>query len=152
MAVSPLLTRFSNDTSKEEAGVWTDFGDGIRVKIRRIRSKKSQDVRKELDQPHVGDIRRGALPDNIAEDLLLKQTAAGVIADWEGIDFGNHAKDFDLPEGSIPYTPENAYKVLKALPELRDEILQVSMSAESFRKVFLEDQVIANLSTTSDGT
>ncbi len=121
--------------------MWTDFGDGIRVKIRRIRSKKSIAVRKELDLPFSGELRRGQLDEGVAEDLLVKQVAAGVIADWEGIDLG---------EGNLPYTPDNAYKVLKTLPEFRDEILQVSMNAESFRKQF-DEGLVANLSNTSAG-
>ena len=127
------------------------MGDGIRVKIRRIRSKKSIEVRRELDKPHANEIRRGTLSDDASTDLLVKQVAAGIIADWEGIDLGHLARANDLPEGDIPYTADNAYRVLKLLPEFRDEILQVSMSAESYRKNFLEEPVIENLSPTSDG-
>ena len=138
MAVSKLLARFSTDTDAEEMGRWVDFGDGIRIRIRRIRSQKSIEVRKELDKPYANDLRRGALADSVAEDLLIKQVAAGVISAWEGIDIG---------DGDLPYTPDNAYKVLKLLPDLRDEILQVSMSAESFRKHF-DDGVVENLSAS----
>jgi hypothetical protein len=128
---SKLFNRFSTDQNREEQGVWVDFGDGIRIRIRRIRSKKSADVRKELEKPLVDQIRRGPLPEAEAEDLLVRQIAYGVIVDWEGVDLGDGVV--------VPYTRENAVKLLKALPELRDAILQISVDADSYRLKVDED-------------
>lgn len=126
MATSKLFARFSTDDNKEEAGVWCDFGDGIRVKIRRIRSRKSQEVRKDLERPYQDQVRRGPLPEKLAEELLVNQLANGIISDWEGVDVGDGVE--------VPYTAANAVTVLTALPELRDEILRISMDADNFRK------------------
>jgi len=125
MSNSKLWQRFATNEDIEENGVWVNFGDGIRVKVRRLKSRKSQEVRKELDKPFTNEIRRGSLDTKTAEDLLVKQIASGVIADWEGVD--------DEDGAPLPYTGANAYRVLKALPEFRDEIFAVSVSSENFK-------------------
>lgn len=125
MATSKLFARFKTDENREEGGVWVDFGDDVRIKVRRLRSRKSLDVRKELEKPFADQIRRGPLGDKVAEDLLLQQMSQGIIADWEGVDLGDGIL--------VPYTPTNAFKLLKELPELRDSILQISADADSYR-------------------
>jgi hypothetical protein len=142
MATSKLFARFKTDENKEEGGVWVDFGDGVKIKVRRLRSRKSLEVRKDLDKPFADQIRRGPLDDKVAEDLLIQQIAQGIIADWEGVDLG----DGEI----VPYTAGNAYTLMKALPELRDSILQVSADAESYRAKVDEDTE-KNLPNTSAG-
>lgn len=143
MTASTLMKKFAIDSDKEEGGAWTDFGDGIRVKIRRIKSKKSLDVRKELEKPYAADIRRGPLANDAAEGILNKQIAQAIVADWEGV---------QLEEGvDLPCTPANVMTVITALTEFRDAILAVSIDADSYRKQFLEDAVVANLPNTSAG-
>jgi hypothetical protein len=139
---SKLYSRFSTDQNKEEAGVWVDFGDGVRIRIRRLNSRRSQEVRNELNRPHADTIRRGPLPSDVAEELMLRQIARGIISDWEGVDLGDGV--------SVPYTGENAYKLLKDLPEIRDHILQVSSEADNFRAKVDEDTE-KNLPPISDG-
>lgn len=143
MALSKLAQRFTTDENKEEAGVLVDFGDGLKIRVRRFKSKKSQDVRKELEKPFVDQIRRGPLSDAVAEEMLIKQIATGIIADWEGMEWPTDGV-------SLPYTAKNAYDVLKALPELRDQILQVSIDAENYR-VKVQEEAKENLSDTSAG-
>jgi hypothetical protein len=122
---SKLYARFQMDEDREEAGVWVDFGDGIRVKVRRLKSRASQDARKELDKPFTNEIRRGNLASEVAEDLLVKQIAKGVIADWSGVD--------DKDGKPLTYSPEAAYELLKALPEFRDEIFAISVDRDAFK-------------------
>ena len=130
-AKSKLFAKFATDQDKEETGVWVDFGDDLKVKVRRLRSRKSIEVRKELDKPHVNEIRRGVMSPDVAEELLMRQVAGGVIADWKGVE--------DEDGTVLPYTPDNAYKLLKALPEFRDAIFQVSMDADAFKASDTED-------------
>ena len=125
MTKSSLFSKFAMDNDKEEAGVWVNFGDGIRFKVRRLKSRKSQEVRKELDKPFTTEIRRGALPDDVAQDLLVRQIAGGVVAAWEGVT--------DEQGNDVAYTPDNAYAILKKLPELVDELLGLSLNKDSFK-------------------
>lgn len=137
-----LLNRYSTDVNLEENGVWVDFGDGIRIRVRRIRSKKSLEVRKELERPYTSDIRKGPLPESTMETLLLQQMAHALVVDWEGI--------VDDNEQPIPCTPDNITEVMAVLTDLRDEVLQVSISADSYR-TRLDEEALTNLMTTSAG-
>lgn len=148
MAVSKkLLSRFSTDLDMEENGAWVDFGeheDGtkIRVKVRRIRSKKSQDVRKELEKPLLSKIRSGTVTDKEMEDLVYKQSAYALVADWEGI-----LDDNDQP---IPCTPANILEVFAELTDIRDVVIQKATEADTFR-VQYETETLENLPDTSAG-
>lgn len=125
MSKSKLFAKFATDTNREEAGTWVDFGDGVKFRIRRFKSKASLDARKELDKPFTDELRRGKLDDRIAEDLLIKQMAYGVLADWQGV---------EAEDGTpLEFNRDNAYKILKALPDLRDEIFGIALDRESFK-------------------
>lgn len=123
---SALFAKFATDSDREEAGIWVNFGEGIKVKVRRLKSRKSQEYRKELDKPYTNEIRRGALDDKTAEDLLIRQIGGGVVADWSGVE--------DEDGTPLPYTAENAIRLLRLLPEFRDAIFAVSVDADAFKK------------------
>jgi hypothetical protein len=135
-SLSKMAKRFGTDEDREEAGVWCDFGEGMRVKIRRMSSRKVQDVQRELNKPHTAQLRIGPLPDAVAEDMMYRVIATGIIADWEGID--NDAGEV------LPYTAANALTVVKKFKEFRDNILQISANADAYR-VKVEEAGEANL-------
>lgn len=132
-AKKSIFEKFKTDETMEETGVWANFGDGIRIKIRRLKSKKSLDARRELDKPIANEIRRGTLSAEEQKDLAIKQVAYGVIADWEGVT--------NVDGEDIVYTAKNAYELLKALPELADLIIGISVEADNYREQVVADAV-----------
>jgi hypothetical protein len=126
-----MFARFATDASREEEGVWVDFGDGIEVKVRRLSSKISRDVRKRLEKPHAEAIRRGPLPESLAEDILNRQLAEAIISDWKGVDDDNGQP--------LACTVENKIAILKALPEFRDEIVSISIERDNYKAALNED-------------
>ena len=134
-----LAAQFGTDKDKEEQGVWIPLADKIRVKIRRFKSKASQDARTEFQKPYIAMIRRDSLSEEVSVEILEKQMAKAIIVDWEGItdDAGN----------DIPCTYENKLAILKALPDFRDEIAALAIARDSFKA---EDDADAekNLPTT----
>lgn len=125
MAKSALYARFKTNENTEEAGVWVNFGDDVRVRVRRLKSRASQAARAELDKPFAPEIRRGTMPEDKLKELAIKQVARGVIAEWEGVT--------DADGNALPYTPENAFKVLTDLPEFAEAIIEISMNAENYK-------------------
>ena len=131
-----LNARFAMDSDREEQGVWVNFGGGdphaeppvpdIKVQIRRFKSKASAAARAELERPYVAEMRRGPLPQEVAEEILLRQLARGVIVNWSGIQDDNKQE--------IPYSPETAYQFVKTLPEFRDDIFNVSVERDVYKK------------------
>lgn len=140
-----LDAKFRMDTDKEEQGIWVDFGEGVRFRIRRFKSAKSVAVRKELDKPHADMIRRGTVSQDVAEELLNRHIAAGIVVDWEGV---NETTE-DGSQRPIPYSAETAYRLLKELPELREELLTVTVERDAFRAKVDEDAVKNSLATSA---
>lgn len=136
---SALFKRYKTDSNLEEDGVWEFFGDGVRVKIRRFSSQFSRNTRKKLEKPHADAIRRNSVPESVLEDILDKQIAWGVIADWEGVsdDEGN----------PLAATDQNKLAIIKALPEFRDEVFAFAIGRDNFKQ-FTDEDTEKNSSTS----
>src|ERR1043166_2259135 len=80
-----FFDRYSTDKVAEEEGQWVDFGDGIKVQLRRLNCKKSRDVRRRLEKPYAKQFRGQDIPDEIQERMLNAQLAKAVIVGWEGV-------------------------------------------------------------------
>lgn len=122
-----LRKQFKTDKDKEENGIWVDFENGIRIRVRRLSSQASLNARKEAEKPYVVKVRSGKISDEIAEEIAIQQLARGVIADWEGIT--------DENDEAVPYTPDAAYEILKDddLKEFRAELIQISLDRDTFK-------------------
>lgn len=128
MKSNSLKKVFATDKVKTDQGIWVDFDDGISIRIRRISSKPVQDKNEELNAPYSNNVRRGKLPDSVAEDNLIKLIAGGIISDWKGI--------LDDKGKEIPYSPENAYEIIKDedLADFRLEVLNISQDRALYKK------------------
>jgi hypothetical protein len=129
-----FLDRYNTDRSLEEEGVWVDFGDGVKVQVRRLTSKKSREFRRKLEKPYSAQFRNREMPDSLQEELLNKQVAGVVIVDWEGVP----NPEIELKEGEtpkpFPFSVENALKVCEKFPDFRDDILIAAMELTTFEK------------------
>lgn len=126
LAKTNIAASFAFDLNKAENGVWMPLTLDIKVKVRRFKSRVSQDARNKFMQPYAQVARRGQeLPENITNEVLNKQLAAGVIVDWKGI--------VDADGNEIACTFDNALELLTQLPDFRDAIFQLSIDAEAFK-------------------
>lgn len=124
-ANSNLAAIFAIDTGKAENGAWFDVTDEIKVKVRRYKSKASQDARTEFMKPYAQMARRGQeLPEHIATEVLNNQIAKGVLVDWKGVKAG---------DAEIPATFENKVAILASLPEFRDAVFAYSVEMDAFK-------------------
>lgn len=129
-----FLDRYSTSKDLEEEGVFVDYGDGLKVKLRRLNSVKSRDIRRKLEKPYVKQFRGQDMPDSIQEQLLNNQIAKAIVVDWEGV------PNPDSPEEMLPCTEENVMLMITRFPDFRDDILAASMERATFQK---EDQKAA---------
>lgn len=138
-----LAKQFKTDETREEQGIWVDFEGGVSIRIRRLSSQASIDARTEASKPYTTQIRRGALPDDVAEKIAIQQLARGVIADWKGITKrvedadGNPIKGEDgkVQWEDVPYSVDAAVTILSDpdLEEFRGEIFQISMNRDAYK-------------------
>lgn len=120
-----ITKALATDDKKQEQGVWVPIGE-FKFLVRRFKSKFVQDARTEIWKPFVAILRRQQeLPEAQSIELLNKLIARAVIANWEGI------KDNDGVE--FPCTYENRLALIKALPDLRDDIISYASDRDAFK-------------------
>lgn len=129
-----FFSRYSTDKTAEEDGQWVNYGDGLEVKIRRLNSAKSKEVRRRLEKPYVKQFRGADIPDSIQEMLLNQQLAKAIVVDWKGV------PDPENPDKPLACTEENILSMIQQFPDFRDDILTASMERATFQR---EDQKAA---------
>lgn len=136
MAIKTSLQRHNAiDTSKEETGVWHEFAGDIKLRIRRLSSKISQNARKEAEKPYAAQLRLKETPQEVYDSILVQQIAHGVIADWTGV--------IDDEGKELPYSPQVAADVIAGdeMKDFRLEVLNLSMSKDEYRAEIIEQSV-----------
>ena len=126
---------FGTDAAKEKEGVWYDLADGLRMRIARVGNPNYQKTFQKLSKPHRRAIRRGTLPDEVAEKLLIQCMSETIVLDWSGVE----------DEGVvIPYSKEAVVTVLTKYPELRNYINDIANELEAFQEE-LDEEAVENL-------
>lgn len=121
-----LYDLFATSESAAEDGKWFKFGKTIEVKIRRFKSKKSRKVREELEAPYKRATKFGTtLPDDISDEITNEHIAKAIIVDWKGVT--------DKQGNALKYSPVAALELMKALPEFKDAVIEISLSLDNYR-------------------
>lgn len=121
-----LFDIFASDKESEEEGRWVELGSGTAFKIRAFGAKVVSDLRENLMKPYAQLVRVGGkIPDDKNEEIGLKVLAGAVIADWKNVK--NAAGE------TVPYSADEAYAILKALPKLASFIIQFSLEGQNYR-------------------
>lgn len=124
-----FFDRYATDRNLEEQGQAVDFGDGLKITIRRLNSKHSRETRRKLEKPYSGQYRGREMPESLQEELLNKQIAHAVVVAWEGV------PNPDDPKKMLECTPENVLRMVQDFPDFRDDILTAAMEKSTFQKV-----------------
>lgn len=149
--MSKFSERYNTDKDAEENGQWVDFGDGIRVKVRRLNSKHSQEVRRKLEKPYVATYRNREMPASLQEELMIKQLSQSIIVDWEGVEDPSHNPAEGEPQRMLTCTPENILTIVSQFKDFRDDVTTASMERATFQKEDRLEQE-GNSGNVSSGT
>jgi preprotein translocase subunit SecD len=128
-----FLERYATNKNLEEDGVWVDYADGLKVKLRRMNSVKSRETRRRLEKPYTKGFRGQDMPESLQEELLNKQLSEAIVVEWEGV------PDPDNPEKMLPCTPENVFRMVTQFPDFRDDLLSASMERATFQAEQLKE-------------
>lgn len=120
------LRKFKTDASAEEDGQWVDLGDDVRVKVRSERSKKARQFAESHTRKHRLAMARngGGLPFELRDELEIQLAARVIVVGWEGVEEDGT---------SVECTPENALRIMREYPALREQVLYAARTDETFR-------------------
>jgi len=122
-----LSKDFLTDKDAETQGNWFKISPGVRFLIKRLGGANAQKLR-EADakhrQPYIKKIQAGVLTDEEIELITLKAFIECAIVNWEGV------KDED--GNDIPFTFDNAVKVLQPIPDLVNTLLSYASNYQNF--------------------
>jgi hypothetical protein len=128
------INKVRTDPEKELQGVWTDFAEGIRLKIARAGNPAYRKLLRELSEPHIKDIRNGTMDEELNSTILKKVRAITILLDWENIEENGQ---------EVSYSKEKALEYFMD-PSLRDFYLFVVIESENmdlFRKEVIEEAI-----------
>lgn len=120
-----LKKDFSTNKKLEDEGVWIDIGDGAKLKIARAGNKQANAVSKQLAKPYMAQIQYGKLSDEVATQIAVEVMAKAILLDWKGIQYDGQ---------EMPYSIDNAIKILTELPDFRDYVSQVANERKTFQR------------------
>jgi hypothetical protein len=115
---------FATDSDKEKEGAWVEFGSECSVKIARINNPNYVREFRRLTKVHKQAIRRGTLDEETADDILIEAMAKSIVTDWKGL------KEDGV---EIPYSVENAIRLLKQYNDFREQVAEIASSIAAYQ-------------------
>jgi hypothetical protein len=143
--MSSLFAQFATNRKAEVEGVEVTFGGDAVFRIARM-SKSNKRYQKMLEQetkPHIHAIRNENLSPEIDEQITMKIFIATILLSWKGVEAPElfTQAEHSVIEGDklyLPFTPENATKLFKALPELYIALKDNAQKMSLFRAEEIE--------------
>jgi len=140
-----LLDVFGTDLTLEKEGVWVEFAEGIKFKIRPMRNKKFIALLQKLQRPYKSAIRNGSIKEDLHQGLITKALAKEVVVDWLGVN--------DLESGEpLDYSWTNATRLLSdaRMERLLLMVVEVAGEQETFKNIE-EEETEKNSEKSSSG-
>jgi hypothetical protein len=126
------LKTFKTDLKLEIEGVWFPIDEKARLKVARYGNDRFKELMSKKARPYKQSIRNDTLPDRIYDKILIEAMAETILLDWENIE------ENDTP---IPYSVENAKRLLTEYKDFRDLVSNFSNEAASYRAEERQDDL-----------
>lgn len=134
MTKSAVFRMFKSDVEAEVSGIDVplqpnDDNTVPAFRVGRMHARANPRYAKAAEQhqrPVARELELGVLDNETARDVNVKIFVDGVLLGWQ------HVQDED--GSTIPYTRDNAIKLMTGLPELRDHLEYQARNFENFRQ------------------
>ena len=125
--------QYKTDPKLEQEGVLVEYGDFSFTLARAGGSnKRFLKCVEKLSRPYRKMIQQDKMDREVMNKLMIKAYAETIFLGWDNM------KDQDGEE--LPFTKENIIKVMTDLPDLWEDVLQVTSSLEVYRLEVREDE------------
>jgi hypothetical protein len=120
-------TLFATDNRLEQDGILLDYGS-FRLRIARAggANRRFAQVLEAKLKPHRRQIQTETLADEVAHRLIVEAYAEAVLLGWEGV--------VDAGGQPMPFTRDNAVRLLTDLPDLFRDLQEQATKAALFRR------------------
>lgn len=129
-----LYDKLETDRDLETgSGVVLDYGDGVKIRIHRAGGSNQKFTNRQtvLIKPFQRQINNDTLPPEKGRELNIQLYAETVIVGWEGVT--------DRDGNPLPFTKENAIRVMTDLPDLFSDLVASANDRALFRKAEQEE-------------
>lgn len=141
-----LRKQFETNESKEIEGVALQYGENADgtvpsfwiSRMSRANTAYTKTLEK-VTRPYRRAMDMGTLANDVAEKLFLEVFCKTVLKGWENIPLSDVTGN-EEDEGFAPFTIENAMALMKALPELYDDLQNQARSAALFKDESIEQE------------
>jgi hypothetical protein len=116
------INDFRTDEDKQTTGVWIDFGGGASFKLASLENPIFLEEFRKATKPYT-DLGR-EVPADEQEDIMLRLVASHIILDWKGVFDG---------DDELPYSFDNAHKLVTEIKWVRDRILMEAKNIANFK-------------------
>ena len=139
-----IYDRFETDKDLETSGVWIDYGADGAFLIAHTGGVSSEFIRafRGLYKKNRARFDRDLMNENESQKLLLETFAKTSILNWRGIK--------DRAGVDIPFSKENAIKLISDLPNLGFMLFEEAKNYENFL-VAEREEIAKNSETSSSG-
>lgn len=117
------INEFRTDVTKQEKGVWIDFGGGAEFKLASLQCKAFQEDFRARTKPYT-DVNR-EIPEKEQEQIMIDCLAKHIVLGWKNVFDG---------ESEFKYTKDNAKKLLTEMSTVRDMIINESKKMQNFKE------------------
>lgn len=127
-----IYSVFANDTSREQQGVTINLGETGSIQVARAGGSNVRFEKRlaELTKDHRRAIQNGLMDEKQAKQILAQVFAETVVIGWSNLT--------DQAGQPLPFTVDNAKKLLVDLPDLFTLIQQTAQDQTLFRQELLE--------------
>lgn len=129
-----LQKTFGTDKTLETEGFKYELGDEsfIMLAFAGVTNKKYQRLLQAKYKKNRGKIKRGNLDADDDREILADVYSQAVVMGWENLNIG---------EEPLPYTTDNAKKVLMDYPIFFEEIVQAASDTENFKSASNDEDI-----------
>lgn len=122
------INDFRTDDDKKTAGVWIDFGGGAEFKIAALTNTNFTAAFQKATKPYT-DLGKD-IPGDDQEAIMMRLMSIHVVLDWKGVFDG---------DDELPYSIENAERLLSELEWLRTRIVKEAQRIDNFKAAKREE-------------
>ena len=115
---------YATNPIAENEGVWVELGEGAKIKVARSGNAANRRKLAKLMERHRAVLRSRNLPEDVLERIMIEVMAETILVGWDGIDEDGQP---------LPYTVENADRLLTTYRDFRDQVSAIANDINLFR-------------------